>query len=227
MRDLLIITPTRGRPGNAERLAAAVAETCTAQTDLMFAIDEDDHSYDGARLGVAMVVQGPRKTCPAWSNQCAAAFGPDYRAIASLGDDHLPRTRGWDTLMLAALDGMGGTGIVYGDDIGQGEDLPTAPVMSSDIPAALGWWFLPAARHLFCDNVWLNLGTAAGCLRYLPDVVIEHLHHTRGAAPRDESYEQSGACWAHDQAAYLDWRRDGFDADAAKIRALRLVNERG
>ena len=36
--------------------------------------------------------------------------------------------------MLAALDDMGGTGIVYGDDIGQGVNLPTAPVISLGHP---------------------------------------------------------------------------------------------
>src|SRR5580704_18725084 len=117
MRDLLIITPTRGRPGNARRLADAVAATCTADTELLFAVDDDDASYDDVPINAAMI-RGPRKTCPAWSNWLAAEYGPGYRAVASLGDDHLPRTRGWDTLMLDALDGMGGTGIVYGDDIG-------------------------------------------------------------------------------------------------------------
>ena len=223
MRDLLIITPTRGRPGNARRLAEAVTKTCTADTELVFTVDDDDTSYDGTNLGAAILARGPRKTCPAWSNEITATMGPGYRAVASLGDDHLPRTKGWDTLMLAALDDMGGTGIVYGDDIGQGVNLPTAPVISSDIPAALGWLFLPTARHLFCDNVWLDLGREAECLRYLPGVVIEHLHHSRGASPHDRTYEETRGTWPHDEAAYHAWRRNGMAADVDKIRSLRAV----
>ena len=220
MRDLLIITPTRGRPANALRLAEAVADTCTAQTDLAFAIDDDDTSYDNIPIG-ATVVRGPRKTCPAWSNWIAAEYGHEYRAVASLGDDHLPRTKGWDTLMLDALGSLGGTGIVYGDDIGQGVNLPTAPVISSDIPAALGWLFLPTARHLFCDNTWLDLGREAGCLRYLPGVVIEHLHYSRGASPHDRTYEETRGAWAADEVAYQAWRLGGMAADVDKIRKLR------
>ena len=222
MRDLLIITPTRKREKNANRLIDAVADTCTAQTDLMLAIDDDDDSYVNLRLG-ARVLRGARQSCPAWSNEIAAKYGPGYRAVASLGDDHLPVTEGWDTLMLAALDDMGGTGIVYGDDIGQGVNLPTAPVISSDIPAALGWLFLPTARHLFCDNVWLDLGREADCLRYLPGVVIEHLHHSRGASPRDQTYEETRGAWTADEAAYHAWRRSptGMPADVDKIRKLR------
>jgi len=220
VRDLLIITPTRGRPGNALRLAEAVAATCTADTELVFAIDEDDESYDDVFID-AVKIYGRRRTCPAWSNEIAATMGREYRAVASLGDDHLPRTKGWDTLMLAALDSMGGTGIVYGDDIGQGVNLPTAPVISSDIPAALGWLFLPSCDHLFCDNTWLDLGREADCLRYLPGVVIEHLHYTRGASPHDRTYEETRGTWQHDEAAYHAWRRDGMAADVDKIRKLR------
>lgn len=222
MRDLLIITPTRGRPGSAKRLAEAVDATCTADTELVLAVDEDDTSYDDVFID-ATVIYGPRKTCPAWSNEIAAEYGPGYRAVASLGDDHLPRTPGWDTLMLDALDGMGGTGIVYGDDIGQGVNLPTAPVISTDIPAALGWLFLPSCRHLFCDNTWLDLGREAGCLAYLPGVVIEHLHYSRGASPHDQTYEETRGTWQHDEAAYHAWRRDGMAADVDKIRSLRAV----
>ena len=223
MRDLLIVTPTRGRLNNAQRLIDTVAATATARTDLLLAIDDDDNSYADLRLDAAQVTRGPRKTCPAWSNKIAADYSPKYRAVASLGDDHLPVTKGWDTLMLAALDDMGGTGIVYGDDIGQGVNLPTAPVISSDIPKALGWLFLPTCRHLFCDNVWLDLGREADCLRYLPGVVIEHLHHSRGAAPRDQTYDETRGAWTADEAAYWAWRRSptGMPADVAKIRKLR------
>jgi len=220
MRDLLIITPTRDRPDSAQRLAQAVAETATAETDLIFAVDADDPSYSDLDLGV-MMVRGPRQSCPAWSNEIAAELGHEYRAVASLGDDHLPVTPGWDAIMLGALDDMGGTGIVYGNDVGQGVNLPTAPVISSDIPSALGWLFLPTARHLFCDNVWLDLGREAGCLRYLPGVVIEHLHYSRGASPYDATYEASRGTWAHDEAAYHAWRRDRMAADAGAIRSLR------
>ena len=222
MRDLLIITPTRGRPHNAKRLADAVDATCTADTELVFTVDDDDESYDDVFID-AVMVYGPRKTCPAWSNEIAASMGSGYRAVASLGDDHLPRTKGWDTLMLAALDDMGGTGIVYGDDIGQGVNLPTAPVISSDIPAALGWLFLPSARHLFCDNVWLDLGREAGCLRYVPEVIIEHLHYSRGASPHDQTYEETRGTWPHDEAAYHAWQRTGMTADVDKILKLRSL----
>jgi len=227
MRDLLIITPTRGRPASAQRLADAVAATCTAQTDLILAIDDDDDSYADLKPGAAKVIRGPRATCAEWTNRIAAAAGSEYRALASFGDDHLPggkdQVPGWDTALLAAIDAGGGCGIAYGNDIGQGIDLPTAPVISSAIVAALGWMFLPACVRVFHDNAWLDLGREAGCLYYLPGVIIEHLHWTRGASPRDQTYEDARGTWAADEAAYHAWRRSptGMAADVDRIREIR------
>ena len=221
MRDLLVITPTRGRPESAKRLADAVLATATAQTDLIFAVDQDDASYDSVSVHWKPGwVYGPRKTCAAWTNEVAARYGKDYRALASLGDDHVPGTPGWDSALLAAIDEMGGTGIAYGDDGLQGEFLPTAPVISSDIVAALGWMFYPPIVHVFADNVWLDLGRGAGCLRYVPEVKISHLHYTAGLSRHDQTYADRDPFWAQDEAAYHAWQRDQMAADVAKVRAL-------
>jgi hypothetical protein len=99
-----------------------------------------------------------------------------------MGDDHLPRTPGGDRLLLDGLADMGG-GFAYGNDLYQGEILPTAVAVSSPIVAALGWMCLPALNHMFVDDVWKALGGATNRLRYLPDVVIEHLHHVNAKAP--------------------------------------------
>jgi hypothetical protein len=225
MRDLLVITPTRGRLASAQRLIDAMASTCTAQTDLVLAIDDDDPAYGGLAMAGrrVIVVRGPRATCTEWTNRIAEQHGRGYRAFASLGDDHVPVTPGWDTALLAAIDDMGGTGIAYGDDGLQGQFLPTAPVISSDIVAALGWMFYPRIVHVFADNVWLDLGREAGCLRYVPEVRIEHLHYTAGLSRHDQTYADRDPFWAQDEAAYHAWQRDGMAADTGKIRELREV----
>lgn len=224
MRDLLVITPTRGRPGSARRLIAAMAATCTARTDLVLAIDDDDGSYADLGTGPGtFIMRGARRTCPAWTNLIARAEWPLYRAVASLGDDHVPETPGWDSLLLAAIEDMGGTGISYPDDTLQGSNLPTAPVVSSDIVAALGWLFLPGLIHLFADNVLKDIGEGAGCLRYVPGAVVRHLHYTSGLSPRDATYIDAEPSWGPDEAAYKAWRAGEMAADVARVRALRGV----
>jgi hypothetical protein len=225
MRDVLIICPTRHRPEQAQRLIASVASTATARTDLVFAIDDDDDSYGGKLhyAGFTDVVCGPRQTCIQWTNQIALERMERYRVLASLGDDHIPLTTGWDTALLGAIADMGGTGISYGDDLFQHEKLPTAPAVSSDIVAALGWMMYPKLWHFYADDIWKDIAARAGCLRYVPNVVIQHLHWSSGIAEHDMTYQDADDAWPHDQVAYENWVQNEMAADVEKVRALRTA----
>ncbi len=231
MRDLLVVVPTRGRPANAIRLLEAVVSTSTEKTDVIFGLDDDDETKDTLRARIklvgcssghqrdAMVEVGPRKGMAAWTNRLVMPRINDYRAFASLGDDHLPRTPGWDKIL---LDANGGTGISYGDDLIMGERLPTAPVISQNIIAALGWMCAPGLDHMCCDNIWKDVGMAAGCLFYCPEVIIEHLHWVAGKAIVDETYKEAGIfSLAHpDWRAYQEWRGTRMTHDIEVVREL-------
>ena len=146
-----------------------------------------------------------------------------YRTFASLGDDHVPRTPGWDRLLLEAIDAMGGTGMAYGDDLLQGAALPTFVVMSADIVAALGWVCEPSMRHYNLDNVWQDLGRGAGCLAYRDDVIVEHMHPGASKAPFDDTYAEDSPHWPQDLTAYQAWRQLRMADDIAKITALKAA----
>ncbi len=63
MRDLLVITPSRGRPWHLQRLAAALRDTCTLDTGLAVAVDDDDPRLgDYKDLGMPDLQVGPRGT---------------------------------------------------------------------------------------------------------------------------------------------------------------------
>jgi hypothetical protein len=103
-----------------------------------------------------------------------------------MGDDHLPRTQNWDQAFIQAL-GIN-TGIVYGNDLLQGANLPTAFGMSRDLVVELQGMTFPGCVHLFFDNFVKQLGLDLNYLKYLPDVIIEHLHPVAGKAEMDEGY---------------------------------------
>lgn len=232
MRDLLVIVPSRGRPERLAVMLNACLSLAEADTAVAVAFDDDDavpyrrlmldRFLDDVR-GVEPLEWhcGPRKSLAAWTNELAAKHLGGYRALASLGDDHVPRTLGWDRLLLEALDAVGGQGIAYGNDLHQGEALPTAPVISAGIVKALGWMMEPALRHMHVDDVWRDLGQAAGCLAYVPGVVIEHRHPDAGKAPEDQVYAESLEGAQDDREAYYRWRAERMAGDVAKIRALR------
>lgn len=237
--DLLVIVPTRGRPQSI----AAVVEAWTAtgawkDATLAFVTDYDDPQRDAyfaafnevplpdpdERHPVRMVAADVWRPLVPKLNLAANLWAPDHFAVAFMGDDHRPRTPGWAARYIEALRELG-TGIVYGNDLIQGAGLPTQWAMTSDIVRALGRMVPAEVEHLYCDNAILDLGREAGCLRYLPDVVIEHCHPIAGRGQWDEGYERVNARtqYAKDRAAYGRWKSEQLVVDAATVRGLKRM----
>ena len=150
---------------------------------------------------------------------CGAGWAVDQSGhVGFMGDDHRPRTPGWDVRYLDTLRGLG-WGWVYGNDLLQGANLPTQFAMSSDIVRVLGFMVPPQLKHLFADNYVLKLGTQAGRLRYLDDVIVEHMHPVNGKAAWDDGYKRvnSGEVWGHDQAVFDQY---DFTDDLRQLRRL-------
>lgn len=234
MIDLAVIVPSRGRPQNMLRLLNAWESTrrmSSVRAELWAVIDHDDpcrrdyeYLLSDARPYFGIYIPAPPRT-PIGSllNELARNLRWDVKRIGFMGDDHLPQTGCWDGAVVDALDSLG-SGIVYGNDLLQGERLPTAAFMTSDIVRTLGHMCLPTLEHLYIDDYWRELGRAMGRLRYLPEVVIEHLHPAAGKAARDLTYDEANAPDRdrRDKAAFEAWMRDGLAADVAKLRAAGI-----
>ena len=220
MARMLVIVPTRGRPNSAARLVEAFESTHAYDADLLFCVDDDDPFASQYFFSGASVTMGPRLRIGPTINAAAVAHADDYEVLGFMGDDHLPRTDQWDVKVLAALDEMS-TGIVYGDDLFQRQALPTAVFMTSNIVQSLGYFNPPALLHMYLDNSWKTWGERADCLRYLPDVIIEHLHPVNGKAQNDDSYSESSQLMEPDRIAYEEYLRNGISSDVEKIRAIR------
>ena len=192
---MCVVVPSRGRPENAERLAQAFKDT-GAEADLYIVIDNDDPKWNEyAKSENYKKLPADNKTggCAKSLNTGAVLLlditkYPLYDYFVFMGDDHLPRTPGWDKAFIQALGTN--TGIVYGDDLLQGANLPTAYGMSRDLVNELRGMTFPGCVHLFFDNFVKQLGLDLEYLKYLPDVIIEHMHPVAGKAEMDEGYER-------------------------------------
>lgn len=228
--NLLVIVPSRGRPHNIADLYVAWSETTHRHASLLVAVDDDDPALPEYRrvcdlTGIELEV-GPRLRLTGTLNKVAVARAPHYRAVAFMGDDHRPRTVGWDTHLMNTLNQLG-TGVAYGNDLIQGEKMATAVAMTSDVVTALGYMAPPQMVHLCLDLVWVEWGRAIDRLAYLPDTVIEHMHPHVGKAANDAGYEEANSAHqtAADHAAYEAYRNGPqFAADVAKLRALTGVS---
>lgn len=229
-QPLAVIVPTRGRPANAARLAEAFKGTDTLNAIAVFVADADDPELPAyrrlldenkiPRLMVYDSTAGGGGLCRPL-NYAARRYAELYEAVGFMGDDHLPRTTGWDDRILDALDSLQPR-IVYGNDLLQGPALPTAVFMQSRMIKAMGCMAPNYMRHLYLDNFWKELGERLDGLVYLPDVVIEHLHPVAGKAEWDERYRAVNAPHrdAEDRDAWLAYRDgEGFE------RVLRAVRK--
>ena len=227
MPDLLIIVPSRGRPQNIARLLDCVHDTARLDTHVHVAVDEDDEKlpqYEAVMAkagGEGDVLEvGPRKGLCGTTNDVAVRRAGEFPFLASLGDDMVPRTPGWDRALVNGILAMGGTGFVYPWDSTR-EDIPEAVVLSSDIVAALGWMCLPDLNHWYPDNVWADLGRGAGCIRHLRAVAVDHLHAAAGKAPSDATYREASDRISGDRDAYYAWRATRMAGDVATVMRLR------
>jgi hypothetical protein len=238
--DLLMIVPSRGRPESVSRVVEAWQATDGYEhADLMFAVDADDPTLDGYYAQDLPSAGRPLVklfTVNRWMPMVhklnllarqATADNP-YFALGFAGDDHLPRTRGWSGRFVEVLQEMG-TGVVYGNDLLQGERLCTSWVMTSDIVRALGRMVPAPVEHMYCDNSVMDLASSAGCMRYLPDVVVEHCHPLAGKAAWDPGYLRvnSRHQFSRDQAAYQHWLAHGLAGDLAQIHTPAIVVQAG
>jgi hypothetical protein len=200
-------------------LAAAIRETATSPVDLIVAVDDDDHSGYTEADGYVLV-RGPAMGLTDWTNALASTYATSHRFLASFGDDHRPRTPGWDVALCAAIERLGGTGFAYGDDLHRGVMLPTAVVASSTVVHRLGWLCLPTTRHMYVDKVWRELGRAAGLIAYCPDVIIEHLHPVVSKAQWDRTYQAAAEFYQEDRNVFEEWERTGKATDVGRLLAV-------
>lgn len=215
---IAVLTPSRARPARLDAMVEAIRETSAKPVRIYVGLDEDDagnyRPIDGVRYSV-----GPRRQLAAWTNdlaQLALADGAD--TLASFGDDHRPRTEGWDQRVEDEMSQMG-AGLVYTADGLQDERLPTAPFWDAAIIRELGWFFPPVLTHLYADNWWLRFAHDIGRCRYLPDVLIEHLHPSSGKAEEDDVNRENDSHYEADRLAYEHFLTDAHPTVVERVRS--------
>jgi len=210
MKEMIILVPTRGRPSNAVELLAE-HEKLSTHSDILFIIDANDPEHDQYEFEVGahkcMTIENETRGMAYPINKAANAIVKEnkYQYFAFLGDDHRPRTAGWDGILIQAMQRR--PSMAYSNDLLQGERLPTMITMTSDIVAALNGMVPPKMKHLYVDNFWKKLGQDLGALTYLDHVIVEHMHPVAGKAEWDEGYKEVNATeiYAFDALAYQNY----------------------
>ncbi len=235
-----ILLPSLNRPHLLKRFFDAYRET-EATAPGMVLIDELDYSANKGKydllelppdwcLRITKAVTMGDKVREVWEE----IVNLDYVSI--LNDDHIPRTKNWDQLVLKQINGHN---VVFTND-GPTPDKPwNAPgrisgmiCFSGPILKALGWMFPKDLHHLYSDEVWGFLFSQAKCCQAIMDVCVEHDHAYKDEAQRDDTYykingksdfaspEPKGGLWESDRAAFQRWFQEDAQKDLAKLMAI-------
>ena len=169
-------------------------------------------------VGLTPLFVGPRIGLGASINEMAEACWDRHEVLGFMGDDHRPRTVGWDERVLSAME-RDWRSVVYGDDLLQGRNLATHVFMSSELVRRLGYFNPPSIRHMYIDNFWMTIGTNMASLTFLEDVVIEHMHPLAGKAEWDQGYSEVNAPerYEADKRAFDAYLRTELVSDLMKL----------
>lgn len=216
-KDVLLIVPSRKRQNKIEEFYRHFLENSSI-TDLCIGLDEDDFSNYPVFDNVIYDIN-PNMNLGPKLNTISKKYCDSYKYIAFLGDDHLIKTKDWDKKLVAAISDIE-NGISYGNDLLQGANLPTAVLIDSKIIKRLGYMCPPNIKHLYLDNFWKEIGLALGTLRYLDDVIIEHMHFTVQKSQVDDIYAEvnSMSMYAHDKFYYDEYLFNDFANDIARLK---------
>jgi hypothetical protein len=212
---LLVIVPSRKRPKACAELLTEFLKT-SEDAEIIFGLDDDDKSQFPTEVLEAAEIN-PRLRMGGTLNLLAKKYADKYDYLGFMGDDHRPRTQGWDRILCDAIGEK--PGVAYGDDLLQGANLPTAVVLSSSIVRKIGYMVPPTLIHMYMDNFWRDFGDKLGNLVYRADVVIEHLHYLAGKAINDLQYQEvnNASVYENDRIAYGLYQAGQFDKDIHKV----------
>lgn len=218
----MAIIPSRGRPENIKRFCEASKET-EAQIDLFVGVDDDDIKlleYLSLSKEYDFTVEiGPRIRFGPTLNKIAMKYKDNYDYLWWGGDDHIPKTKFWDKYYREELNNLG-IGIAYGDDLIQGPAIPTQMAMTTDIINALGYCVPPKFVHMFIDNYFLELGKALDKITYMPEIIIQHMHHCVGNAQEDKTYIEANSHYGADQARFNEYMNNELEIDVQKVKKI-------
>lgn len=219
-----LLLPTRGRPTLVERFCRSVVATtaCLDRIEVILYIDDDDiasHSLACDKMKTKKII-GPRMTMGGYNMACLEKATGNI--IMLVNDDLMMRTKGWDERIIALdKEFSDGVYLLYGNDLLKKRSMCTFPILSRRTCELLVEPYPRAYQGAFIDVHLLDVFKRLQLLgfdriRYLDDVVFEHLHYRAKKAVFDDTYRA--------RKRFEDDPIFFAQANARRIGAKRLLN---
>jgi hypothetical protein len=192
-----ILLPTRGRKKLAERFITSVYENSISpnKVEIILYIDEDDVKSQEINVKNTHIIKiiGDRCSMGACNMRCLEEANGQIIVLAN--DDVVIRTKGWDEkirLMHRSITDQ--IYLAYPNDLNKGKNLSAFPILSRKTCELLSQPFPILYRGAFIDThlmeIFIRLKHIRdNRIRYMEDVVFEHLHFRIGKVEIDQTYK--------------------------------------
>jgi hypothetical protein len=143
----------------------------------------------------------------------------EYKYMGFIGDDIVFRTK-WEREFIDALSSHKFV-LAYGNDLMYTRgDLATHPFITSNMFRALGFFGCPAVGHHYFDNYWMDMIQCVGLKKFLPSVIMEHMHPAMNKEEPDDGYITIESKFYENNVNYKMYIKDKhFENDVNKVLA--------
>jgi hypothetical protein len=163
------------------------------------------------------VVVGPRKRLVAASNEMFLRY-PHETWYGLLADDLNPKTEHWDKKLINAA---GSKYIAVANDLTSNPLKIYHPVVGGDLVRKAGWFGFPHTSHFCIELPWKYLSFHnKSLLKYLPDVIVEHVHYKYNKSNFDKTYSDSQSRRSQDIEIWKEWRKNHYNDFLKKMEEI-------
>jgi hypothetical protein len=230
---IAILAPMRGRPLGMRKFLGTLLLSVEQLWNMTVTVGIDNDDEIGMETAkelaslydVKIVVHDASKlgigTATRW-NELLRATKADIYGMGS--NDCVYATKGWDNLLRQAFEKWPDRiGMVYGNDLLQGEKLATYPFVSQQWTDTLGYFTPEWVKHYYSDTYIHELAKRIGRCQYIPELIIEHLHYGVNKNVKDETYCRTMEnCWDHDSKWFATDGQKMIETESQKL--LEVIN---
>lgn len=194
-----LLLPSRDRPNQFNRLIDSINKTTKflKNIELISYHDNDDLTYQNINFNKCkfknIQIVSIRNTMGFYNTACLKKSSGDI--IILINDDLIFRTSNWDTIVTSNHKSFNDEiYLSYGNDLFKGESLCTFPILSRKTILSIQDPFPIQYQGLFIDTHIMDIFKILekqfeNRIKYLPNFVLEHMHHRLGKSEKDQTYK--------------------------------------
>jgi hypothetical protein len=194
-----ICLPSKGRESRLNQMITSAVKTAKSPSNIEFCIylDESDlFTPINPDNSVIKVFRGPKLSTSTMTNFMYSQSTGDIVMYAA--DDIIFRTSAWDSIVVNYFDSYPELGLLYGDDLSpNSRRIATHGFLRRSVCQELNYLLPPYFESEFCDTWLTRIFRKSGKIKYIHELVIEHMHPNWGKAYVDETYSFRSKQYRH------------------------------